>query len=716
MATFAFRHDLVTHAIRIALDTSDANPVNFRVEEANFDRLVLSAIHAGPEAAVKIERLIVAYTPTALMDRRIDRLDIDGLTVHLQANEDGVSIAGLDAIQGRPDNDDGRNWTIETVALKDAVISMDAPVGSRMTINGDIRAIADDRFHGALHFDGVLRVPGATSTDVEGAIEFTASSTSVETAQLTLRTPNLPFPHLDDAQLDAVATLKGKEIETKGTIKSRQGDVLFEIAGAIPDDGDWRSLRGTGTIAANLADVAISEANATLSAVGQIAAVITSDGLSVTALKPLEFKALTPSGPMTARVEPNDAPMLEVQHEQGRFRSAMLHVADATVSGADHVVQFTEGDAVITLEPTPMVAVRSLTVTDLSKSRLAPPLNISGRATLEQTRIPFDATMTAADEKMRVDVTGTWNRDTETAEADIRMHPVRFAPGNLQPKDLAPTLNAPISNVKGRVSAQGTLAWRDGRLRPNLLVRIEKTEMEVQGFHLQGLAGAVRVIGFDPPRTPRGQRIKIDRVMAGVPMTDADIRFQLDARQRVHIESATVNLLGGRASQSNAIFDTAKTRYQGTLDLTGVSLQALLDLVELDGSTATGHVGGRIPITFESGKVSITGGTLSTESPGVLRYIPLTTPTSLLNQGEGVTLALRALENFHYQSLGVGIDGGAGRGWTSRLQIAGKNPDFMEGYPFAFNINLSGDLDKVLLSALLGLTLPDRIQERLERK
>ena len=70
---------------------------------------------------------------------------------------------------------------------------------------------------------------------------------------------------------------------------------------------------------------------------------------------------------------------------------------------------------------------------------------------------------------------------------------------------------------------------------------------------------------------------------------------------------------------------------------------------------------------------------------------------------------LSALDNFHYEVLRLTANRDLGGEWNARLHMAGANPDLMDGYPFAFNVNLSGKLDEILQRGLESMRLPDEI-------
>ena len=67
-----------------------------------------------------------------------------------------------------------------------------------------------------------------------------------------------------------------------------------------------------------------------------------------------------------------------------------------------------------------------------------------------------------------------------------------------------------------------------------------------------------------------------------------------------------------------------------------------------------------------------------------------------MNSGEQVALTVNALEDFRYDSLSIGIDQPEDGALTLAIGLEGANPAVLDGYPFRFNINLSGELAPIL--------------------
>ena len=135
---------------------------------------------------------------------------------------------------------------------------------------------------------------------------------------------------------------------------------------------------------------------------------------------------------------------------------------------------------------------------------------------------------------------------------------------------------------------------------------------------------------------------------------------------------------------------------------------------------------GALPVTLSGKTVVISNGRLESLGPGVLSYrrdsrpppaagVPTAEPEEedpvALFQ-DPLELTLRALENFHYDRLSIGVDKQAGGQAGLKIQLQGKNPDLLDGYPFNLNINLTGDVTPILEALSRGIDITQELVSR----
>jgi hypothetical protein len=78
---------------------------------------------------------------------------------------------------------------------------------------------------------------------------------------------------------------------------------------------------------------------------------------------------------------------------------------------------------------------------------------------------------------------------------------------------------------------------------------------------------------------------------------------------------------------------------------------------------------------------------------------------------------VRALKDFRYDILSLTVTRPASGDLALGITMQGNNPDVLDGYPFKFNINLTGDLEPILAALQTGRRLTtDLLQRALENR
>ena len=149
------------------------------------------------------------------------------------------------------------------------------------------------------------------------------------------------------------------------------------------------------------------------------------------------------------------------------------------------------------------------------------------------------------------------------------------------------------------------------------------------------------------------------------------------------------------------------------LNVRGVDISALLEDVDIPGLAVSGRLTGHIPVRMTNGEIVIENGRLDADSAGTLRYVPTSGDVPLDLDDGNMELVLDALANFEFTELGIEVNRQAGGSTELGLHIAGANPDLYDGYPIEFNVNLSGDLDKIVRESLAGWRIPEEIRKKL---
>ncbi|MGB1025119.1 MAG: intermembrane phospholipid transport protein YdbH family protein [Rhodospirillaceae bacterium] len=361
-------------------------------------------------------------------------------------------------------------------------------------------------------------------------------------------------------------------------------------------------------------------------------------------------------------------------------------------------------------------------------TRSSRPLSLS--ASLEALEEPeaerhrLRGSLSSGNGAIRADLLGRLGRDLQTLDLSFLLKPVVFAPGGRQLGVLygGPELDGLVQgDLTGSVAAKGQFRLRPPRskgspLRQSLTVDLllEDVSGQIADLDITQINGVVRLTGFDPLRSPV-QELAIAEIDAGIPLTGVLVNYQFDGRGNLLVDRASLSLAGGMIATEGL---TVPLRSGAPLDIplsvSGLQLADLARLTELDGLQATGTLSGEIPLQLREDELFIDFATLTSDSPGTLIYIPPADPETIAAGNEGVKLLLLAVDDFHYESLILTIDGSPDGEVEVDLGIAGANPALYDGYPIELNLSVTGAVMELVRKNIRTYTLPGRIQDAMD--
>jgi len=346
------------------------------------------------------------------------------------------------------------------------------------------------------------------------------------------------------------------------------------------------------------------------------------------------------------------------------------------------------------------------------------PLRITGRAAPDPDdpdRFSVEASVGAPLRDTLMSATGWIDRDGRDGRLRFSSgSPITLGRGGVQPWHLHGSLKD-LSASAGSLAVEGTMAWSGGgAMRPDLSFALAGVDAAFGATQLRQLSGVVHLTSLNPPRSP-SQELVAAGLNMGLPFSDVVMRYRLNGAGAFVLEEAHMKFAGGDITTDSATIPLAGfERVPLTLTVRGVDLSQLAAMTPIDNLSVTGTVDGQVPMVITPGAVQIDAGRLAAMGPGVVQYRGTALPSGG-GAGEGVDLASRALEDFHYTDLSMTVGGSTEDDMSVSLRLEGANEHVLDGYPFQLNLNLSGPLTRIIQEGLQGYTIPKRIQERLSR-
>lgn len=370
------------------------------------------------------------------------------------------------------------------------------------------------------------------------------------------------------------------------------------------------------------------------------------------------------------------------------------------------------------------VDLRASRVADKARLARFTPLSLEGSARGAGTaaspdRLAFRMTLRGADGAFVLDADGHHLPAAGRGEARVKLFPIRFVPGGLQPADLSPAAAAMFRDASGEVSLAGRVRWPGEAVPPDDPLTLVLADLGFSGSlgTVTGLAGSVALTHLDPLTTAPGQTVSAKAVDVGIPIVAPRIRFRLEPPGILRLETVAASFADGRVTAADvAIPLDGKRPVPVVLTVEGVDAARLAEAVGLEGLAATGTLSGWLPLLWdpETGLAVRQARLTADTGGGTLHYRPDPGAPALQDPSPQVSLLLDAIRNFVYESFEVEADGRPGEPFDVKLRLRGANPDLYDGHPIALNVTLTGALDQLFANLRRSLGLTDVIQRRLQ--
>lgn len=336
------------------------------------------------------------------------------------------------------------------------------------------------------------------------------------------------------------------------------------------------------------------------------------------------------------------------------------------------------------------------------------PVDFDVRGNRRDSGVFMAGLLTAAKKAVSIPFEGSYAPDAGQGTFEVGPTDLSFDDGGFRLADLSPAFRD-LDVRSGGIGFRGTLDVRRDR-EPILKGRLDLDGVtaEIGSLRLEQLSGSLDFEDLVRPSMARKQRVTAERLVAGLPFSGIAAEFRLTdtgTGTAIEIGSARAELAGGAISVTDETVEIGRDPNALTIAVDELPLARLLEEIGTEDISGTGILSGAIPVEFGASGFSIGGGRLFAQEDGILNVDLGSFGENLMGQGEQVSLMVRALRDFHYNQLEIGIDRPMGGETALTLTIEGHNPMVLEGYPFRFNISLSGDLEPILAALREGDTL-----------
>lgn len=290
---------------------------------------------------------------------------------------------------------------------------------------------------------------------------------------------------------------------------------------------------------------------------------------------------------------------------------------------------------------------------------------------------------------------------------------VDFVSQRLNLQSIFATLTQPIIFSQGIININGIIG----------LSSKVNTSLHVIGTNLAGtvntstfftgLNSNIEIINFKPFTTADNQPLSITKFNPGLPFKNVVLTYQLlpDESKTVifHIRTSSAQFAGGTLTSNGFLYNPNDANHSALLTAKNINVGKILQYTKVKGLSGTGTLTGELLFQWGADGLQIKSGNLhGTGGDSKITYIPGQKAGKMKEQSAQLSLAMNALKNFHYKNFQVVI---SSNGNETHLvaHLTGFNPDLYDGLPVALNFTLTGELNLILDTILIGKQLKRHI-------
>ncbi|MBI1214843.1 MAG: hypothetical protein GC185_03375 [Alphaproteobacteria bacterium] len=706
-------------------DTSSAasGPLNLHVRDVQFEKVEASVVTPAGILPLEIEGSLIEKTKDYCLSATVQG-DAD------IGKAKGALTVSLDKYNGTARLDykiDEARVTLPMLQMKRVTgwISAEKTPGKPLpAINAQIS------IGSALAYGVPLQGATLTASSKEGQTEFIAKGQVQNDSGDVM----VDFKaDQTDAKSDKVKLTAETKLKNLDAFKipglNGQGSLLLSLAGTraktagVTDMANWETLGGS--LGVNMDKLSLpgllnnAQALATLKlGYDPAAEKITAQAVD----GPVGFKGTMrklDARPLYLNIPLGDKPA--TLSWEGKTHSATLDVTGAVFAGADMIARDISAHVTAYLPGHP-VFDGQIAVGQLSHNSTQPyfiPVGVS----LQISPLDKAPNMTGfagviRDPNALIDakIAGTYNSEAQNGSIVLNMPPKALRQNLYSLANLFPYSSNFIDNGFGDVGMSADIDFADvdgtWSVQSRGQLYLKDFTCMVAGNTIDGINGVINLDNLAPLQWKK-QTLAIGSINVGLPLTNGLVVSSLDGNGLFSLHSAKWELAGGHITSSPFSMKLSDLSTNVTLQASGLDLGQLFQIAPMDGLEATGSVDGTLPLAIRSGAFTIVNGDLHTTSPGVISYKPQEVPAFLQSSSQSLIDLKVALSSFHYDSLGMTLNGQLDKTQQIGLHVKGKNPLFYSGHPVNFNLNVEGPIENLIKYNPGNARIPDSIRQQL---
>ena len=311
-------------------------------------------------------------------------------------------------------------------------------------------------------------------------------------------------------------------------------------------------------------------------------------------------------------------------------------------------------------------------------------------------------------------------------QGTFRLLPIQFNPPIILSQLIKPWEIQDLDVTSGTVTANGRFQWdgtptKDG-LPINIifahgLIDIKGLDGFVQGVIFEGLTTTLEL----QVRHNKGQFhsavVQIPTIQSPLTFTNTSFTlgtepFPLPSIPPIHLSHGTTSLLGGLAYFPKIILASPFPNQAIAVKVQDLDLEEIFALEQQENIKGTGRLDGIIPLNIDFPDIEVHEGQVKAQAPGGVLHIDLQESLggSIAQSQPHLDQIIQSFKNFHYHTLHIGVNYQKTGILRLATRLEGKNPEYKNGIPFNFNLNIEENIPALFKT----LSLVEDLQEKIE--
>lgn len=272
----------------------------------------------------------------------------------------------------------------------------------------------------------------------------------------------------------------------------------------------------------------------------------------------------------------------------------------------------------------------------------------------------------------------------------------------LQPR---PPALAPLDLAAGAADANLEVDWCDAKVVAKGALHLRDARIGWEKAQAQGVQAALQLDSWQPLRGSIRLNATRGQLATGSELGNLDLDLAL-TEDALQIRTLHLGLLGGAVHSAPITLPWPPTGQPLPLAIEQIDLGQLLDVFNVSGLSGSGRLDGVLPLAYRDGALEVRDGHLNSAGGGTLKYAP----AQVIADNPG----LQALRNLRFQKLDMRLNYASNGAYRTESVLEGSNPDFYDGYPIRFSLNINGELPGLFRSALFSGDFNRHILEQLQ--